>query len=390
MSLHLPISITLLLLLFSCNRQNKAVIIGTINSAVTGEMVYLEELRINTNHVVDSIRIRRNGKFRSSIKLDSPGFYQLVFLSGPSLSLILTPGEILDLTADMDNFYETKRIEGSDNSIRLNVLHDSLRSTIQQLNKIRNEYAALESNKKEATEKRTELGKRFALMKSDYHRYSIGFILEDISSLANIAALYQEYGPDEYVFHSNRDIQFFKLVSDSLTKYYPDVRYVKTLRENYQSIFNDYNTRKLLQGTTPVSYDIPELNLPGPDGRRISLSSLKGKIVLLTFWSVNQPESIQNAIELKKVYKKHRKTGFEIYQVSIDNSMDSWKKTIAFEEIPWISVCDTAFPDSQTRFLYNVNSVPMNYLLDKQQKEILAKNISPENLERSILYFSKK
>jgi peroxiredoxin len=382
------ISTLLLLLMISCAHQKKATIRGTISSSYDDEKIYLEELRITNNDLIDSARIRKNGKFTCSVKLNTPGFYELVLTDGPSLSLILSPGEDIVLTADRNNFYTSKHIEGSANSIRVNMLHDSLRSTIAKLDKIRDEYSALKGNDNELKRKQNELEEQFLLIKKEYHKFSVGFILDDLSSLANIAALYQEYAPDEYVFRSSRDIQFFKLVSDSLTKYYPDVRYVKALRENYQVLFNDYSTRRLLQDTKPISYDIPELYLPDPDGRMIALSSLKGKLVLLIFWSVNQPESIRNMLELKDVYKKYHKKGFEIYQVSVDNSLENWKRTIAFEEIPWISVCDTAFPASQTRSLYNVNSLPMNYLIDKQQKEILAKNITSENLDKSILYLS--
>jgi len=379
-----PFLIVALFFIISCTRQNKVIINGSLKSPVKGDMVYIEELRVSNNLIVDSAKVKLSGKFKNSIELKVPGFYQLVFKSGPSLSLILSPGEKISLAADMDNFYNSKRIEGSPNSIRMNVLHDSLRSTIKTLNEIRDAYNLMQDAEIVAKSEQEELTKKFIDIKNNYHRYSTIFILEDLTALSNIAALYQEYAAEEYVFHSHKDIQFFKLVSDSLMKYYPDVRYVKTLRDNYLSLFNDYSIRKLLQNTQPISYDIPDLTLPAPDGKNIALSSLKGKLVLLTFWSVTQPESIQNAIELKKIYNSYQTSGFEIYQVSVNSSIKDWKKVLAFEEIPWISVCDTAFPESQSRYLYNVNTLPMNYLIDPQQKEILAKNLTPDVLEKSL------
>ncbi len=379
-----PFLIVALFFIISCTRQNKVIINGSLKSPVKGDMVYIEELRVSNNLIVDSAKVKLSGKFKNSIELKVPGFYQLVFKSGPSLSLILSPGEKISFAADMDNFYNSKRIEGSPNSIRMNVLHDSLRSTIKTLNEIRDAYNLMQDAEIVAKSEQEELTKKFIDIKNNYHRYSTIFILEDLTALSNIAALYQEYAAEEYVFHSHKDIQFFKLVSDSLMKYYPDVRYVKTLRDNYLSLFNDYSIRKLLQNTQPISYDIPDLTLPAPDGKNIALSSLKGKLVLLTFWSVTQPESIQNAIELKKIYNSYQTSGFEIYQVSVNSSIKDWKKVLAFEEIPWISVCDTAFPESQSRYLYNVNTLPMNYLIDPQQKEILAKNLTPDVLEKSL------
>ena len=146
----------------------------------------------------------------------------------------------------------------------------------------------------------------------------------------------------------------------------------------------DYNVRRLFQNSKPVSKGIPDVILPDPSGKSIALSSLKGKLVLLAFWSVSQPESVDNMMELKKIYSKYHQYGFEIYQVSIDNSMNNWKKAVKFEEIPWFSVCDTTYPNSPVQYIYNVNSLPMNYLLDREQEEILAKNVSPDVLERSL------
>lgn len=373
------------MLFFGCTKQNRVVISGLLESPGEDEIIYLEELRVYNSSIVDSTRVKRNGKFRNVTKLKSPGFYQLVFRSGPSLSLILSPGERIEITADMNDFYQTKQIKGSLNSIRINVLHDSLRSTIRLLNEIRDAYDLIKDEESSETEI-ARLTQEFTDIKKQYRRYSTAFILEDLTALSNIAALYQEYAPNEYVFHNHRDIQFFKLVSDSLTKYYPEVKYVNTLRENYETLYNDYSTRKLLQNIESVNYAVPDLNLPGSDGKNYTLSSLKGKIVLLTFWSITQPESLQNTIELKEIYNKYHKMGFEIYQVSVNKSMDNWKKAVLFEEIPWISVCDTSYPNSQTRYLYNVNALPMNYLIDRQQEEIIAKNLVPDILEKNLVY----
>ena len=371
----------------SCNRQNRAVIKGRVESAKKGDKVYLEELMGNKKSIKDSSNVNKSGRFHSTTELEIPGFYQLTFKSGPSLSMILSPGEKIDITADMSDFYRTKKIEGSLNSIRVNVLHDSLRTVIKALNKIREQYAQLDKNGLKDSDEGEELTRQFIELKNNYHRKSVTFILEDLTALSNIAALYQEYAPNEYVFNSNKDIQFFKLVSDSLTKYYPDVRYVKTLRQNYLELYNNYNTKRILQKADTINYNISDLHLPGPEGKNIALSSLKGKLVLLLFWSVTQPESIRNSIELKEVYTKYHKAGFEIYQVALNNTEEVWKRSLAFEEIPWISVCDTSYPNSKTLYLYNVTELPMNYLIDRGQTEIIAKNVSAKDLDKLIPFY---
>ena len=74
---------------------------------------------------------------------------------------------------------------------------------------------------------------------------------------------------------------------------------------------------------------------------------------------------IQQNLELKKVYEKFRKRGFEIYQVSFDNSRENWKRAVRFDELPWISVIDTGYPNSIVAGNYNVTQFPANYLIGK-------------------------
>lgn len=368
---------------FSCSRKEKAVITGNIQNA-SGAKAYLQELRITSVRTIDSMEVKKNGNFRFNISMDKPGYYQLNFTGNKSLTLILSPGEKFHLETDMDNFYSHKTLEGSDNTERVNELHDSLRSTILELNVIRSQYLKLDSLETNNSTGKDSLEVLYNKTQKDHHRYSVEFIFKDLASLANIAALYQEFTPGQYVFNSQFDIQFFKLVSDSLTKYYPKVRQVTVLNDNYQSMISVYQTERLMQMADVEESGVPHLSLPDHKGREVSISSLKGKTVLLSFWSVNQNESIGYVVELKKIYEKYKNYGFEIYQVSIDKSEEKWKRALEFEEFSWVNVIDTAFPASPTYILFNVKEVPMNYLIDAGHSEILAKNLSPVALENTL------
>jgi hypothetical protein len=351
----------------------------------------LEELRLTSSRIIDSVKLNKYGRFRYRIALTEPGYYQLNFDENKSYTLILSPGEKVRINADFESFYTDKSFEGSRNTVRVNELHDSLRSTILVLNSIKKQYRKIDSAEHRDKTKLDSLEKVFNEVKKAHHDYSIRFIFEDFSSLVNIAALYQEYSNEEYVFNSQFDIQFFKLVSDTLNKYFPKVRQVKILRENYQAMISMYQQRKILESVGEIEERaLPDLILPDRKGEMVALSSLKGKVVLLTFWSVNQRESIANVVELKKVYKKFRNEEFEVYQVSIDKSLSRWIDALNFEEVPWISVVDTAFPQSTTRFLFSVNELPLNYLINNDQSEILAKNISPVSLDRVLSDLFKK
>jgi peroxiredoxin len=130
-----------------------------------------------------------------------------------------------------------------------------------------------------------------------------------------------------------------------------------------------------------VKTDLPAVELKDRNGTVRKLSSLKGKYVLLTFWASWNEDCVEQNLLLKEVYKKFYRQNFEIMQVSFDNSQEEWKRAIRFDELPWLSVIDPTFPGSAIAVNYNVQSLPANYLIDKDNASILAKDISPDQLQ---------
>jgi hypothetical protein len=376
------------LLFSSCSKQNKTVISGRIENAQKIK-AYLVEIDSVQDKIIDSVDIKNNGKFRFTLPIDNPGYYQFKINDSKILTLILSPGEKINLTTDFNDFYNKKSIEGSFNSSKVNFLYDSLRNTIVLLDKIRRDYAETIDSDKD-TAKLNNLSKTYQKIIENYRRFSIGYIIENLKSLTNIAALFQEYSPGFYVFSEARDMQYYKLVSDTLGKYYPKVKQVRILRENYKAFYDSYQTKKMIQMAKPADNHLPDLKLPDKNGTARSLSSLRGKTVLLSFWSVINSDCIQNNSEMQKIYKKFRGKGFEIYQVSVDNLFQVWTKELTTYNIPWISVCDTAFFNSTTRGLYNVNALPLNYLLNADQTDLLGKNLSPSELDQKLSVLLKK
>lgn len=102
------------------------------------------------------------------------------------------------------------------------------------------------------------------------------------------------------------------------------------------------------------------------DGNRVSLSSLKGKYVLLTFWSIRSKECISENLQFKEYYKKYKNKGFEIYQINLDASEQDWKKAVKFDELPWISTREDDPANPVNAKLFNVTRLPTNYLFDKE------------------------
>jgi hypothetical protein len=83
---------------------------------------------------------------------------------------------------------------------------------------------------------------------------------------------------------------------------------------------------------------------------------------------------------LKEYYKLYNKKGFEIYQINLDESDTEWKEAIRFDELPWISTKEDDPNNLKNAVLYNVKSLPTNYLYNKEGL-IIASNIHGRSLQ---------
>ncbi len=128
----------------------------------------------------------------------------------------------------------------------------------------------------------------------------------------------------------------------------------------------------------------PELNLMNPDGESISVSELKGKVVLVEFWASYCMVCTKNhCYYFKPLYQTYREQGFEIYSVSTDSSAVNWVHAIEKDELDWIHVSDLMGENSPTVDEFDVRQLPTNYLLD-QEGRIIAKNIDVHELEDTL------
>ena len=123
-----------------------------------------------------------------------------------------------------------------------------------------------------------------------------------------------------------------------------------------------------------------EINLPDLKGKNISLSSLKGKVVLIDFWASWCVPCRKTIPSLKKVYSQYKEKSFEIYGISLDTETDSWKDAVKKNGITWLQVLDVT---GGTAGVWNINYIPNTFLLDKAGK-IVAVNPTEEELQKHL------
>lgn len=366
------------LIFFSCAERHKTTIKGTLYNG-KNEMVWLERLNISKTVPVDSQKINNKNNFNFKLKIEYPDLYFIKNKDGKIFNLIIHPGDNIDLSGDYHSPDKNYTIKGSPDSEKVKILVDKLEETKANLKELENIFSEFSSLTDEQSQE--YLNKTKAIIK-DQRDFSIRFILNNIHSLSSIYALYQTYAPNQLVLGANRDLQYMKIVADTLSLIYPDVplvtSFVKDARDSESKYYNFLSISELM---SKAETGLPDISIMGQNGKNISLSSLKGKTVLLYFWASSSVPSREQNPSLLNIYKKYKNKGFEIYAVSLDSDKESWEKAIWVDELDWINVCELSYPDSKAALTYNVRKLPTNFLINSSGA-VIARDLYGRELEK--------
>ena len=154
-----------------------------------------------------------------------------------------------------------------------------------------------------------------------------------------------------------------------------------SLQDNIESSATAKTIREYIisQKKTSVGALAPDFRLADTSGKKIALSALKGKYVLLDFWAAWCGPCRQENPNVVQAFKTYKNDGFTVLGVSLDKEKKSWLKAIHDDNLQWQHVSDLKFWASEAAILYGITSIPRNFLLDPRGK-IIGRDLRGQDL----------
>jgi peroxiredoxin len=107
----------------------------------------------------------------------------------------------------------------------------------------------------------------------------------------------------------------------------------------------------------------PDFSLKDLGGGMVSLTSMRGKVLLLNFWATWCPPCVSEMPSLNKLYQELRPRGFEVVAVSLDKSADGVREYVSKRGFKFLVLIDESNTVSRR---YKVFSTPTTFLIDRQ------------------------
>ena len=344
--------LNLVLCLSSYAQEANITLSGSIFGAETN-MLFISQMYDN-NQVkdFDSIVMDKNGKFSKNIVLPREDYY-LLRLGKYTVHLVCRNHADIKIYGDGKKLNSFCNILNSDESAAMN----SFAKVVEGF-QLKNDSAvkAIKENPEQRKVVNEYMQKEYFSFQNDLKIF-LGSNQNSAAIVMGLSAINYEQDPKSY-----------ESVINQLNKSFPQSLTVQKYVQNYKKIKAENEQNKPL-GIGKEAPDFTEFMVDRKNS--ITLSDLRGKVVLIDFWASWCGPCRRENPNVVKTYNKYKDKGFTIMSVSLDKDLEKWKKAIKDDQLSWPNhVSDLGGWQSKVSRLYKVGSVPFTVLIDREGKVI--------------------
>ncbi|MGN6530794.1 MAG: redoxin domain-containing protein [Ginsengibacter sp.] len=336
--------------------------------AINGNLEKIKEGTIFLN-------IYKEGEtFRDSALIKDGKFQFTGFVSSPFFASLTMP----ERKSDYFTFYiepATMQVTGRGDSLKLlNVKGSSINSDDKLLKERMKAISKWEAGNSKIYEEAYKNQNRKVMDSLDLVDFDIlaakrkvvsAFVKENPKSMMSAMAILENYA----YYAEASDVEPLYNELDKKIKNSSKGKEIKKMVDTYAKVAIGKTAPDIIQFT--------------PDSSKLSLTSLKGKYVLIDFWASWCGPCRRENPNVVAAFNQFKDKGFTIFGVSYDTKKDSWLKAIAADHLDWNQVSDLKGWKNSTSEEYGIKAIPSNILVDKNGV-IVAKNIFGEKLTQKL------
>ncbi|CAN5530646.1 TlpA disulfide reductase family protein [soil metagenome] len=342
------------------------VIKGKVGFPQQGTISLTEIRQDDKKPMEDTVKLKSDYTFEKTIRITEPGYYRMSFYGKQFVNLILDRSA-LEVNVDGNDTNGFSEVKGSPD-IDLVMQVQKIAQEAQTTDEMQKLQADFQEAANKRDEKKIEEIQEMYMAVIDKSNDKIAELITKQPASLGLINILQNSSP------LDKD-KYFSVYLDAAGKFKGD------WTNNYYGkgfvAFVDGMKR------TAVGQPAPEISLPDPNGKTISLSSLKGKYVLVDFWAKWCGPCRRENPNVVKAYHQFKGKKFDILSVSLDRTREDWLKAIAEDGLVWNHVSDLKYFESQAARDYNINAIPFSILVDPNGI-IIAKNLRGDGLQKKL------